>query len=187
MRYKKASFLLYIVFILFYTFLFLHNVDLKREAASVNLFLFDKDSQYRLDDSIRSDYDTNTIFITRLFHNKSLVYTETFFISIFRSLDLAFLFSLSDSSLYANSGKIKMLYPVEFPLFLIAVVYLLKREALHKKYFYLLPTFFLSMFVVGLFLPMPNVITLTPLVVVLRTVYFVGIYELVKEKRWSKR
>lgn len=182
---KKIKVLMvYIIFITVSTTIFVQSINIMGGIKSTEFFLNAKYVQDRLDSSIRSDYDTNTLLITRILHNKPLIYFETFFISIYRSTDLSFLFSLSGvSSMYEDSFKMKMMYPVELILFIFSMIFFAKNINLLKKHFYLPLLFLFSILVIGLFLPAVNYVKIIPLIITIRTIYFVAIYEFLKRKK----
>lgn len=182
------------IYLTFIIYIVISSLDFIRRSGvvdvkSLSFFLLDKETLKRLHRSIVSDYDTNLIFITRLFHNKPFAYLETFFISVFRSVDISFLFSLAaDSSMYEDVGKIKMLYPLELPIFILAVFYFIRRWATFKKrYFFVFSALLFSLLIIGAFLPAINTWKLFPLVVVLRTIFFISFVEFLKDRKWREK
>ena len=185
---NKKILLIFLAYIFVTTFLFLRQTDIKSEISSLTPFVFDRNTLFRLSESIRSDPDTNTIFVTRILHNKVLTYVETFFISLFRSLDIVFLFSLTGSPAMYDTAYIRMLYPVELPFFILAGVFFLRRwHALKKHYFYLVYSVVLAIFIAGLFLPIYNTIKILPLLITLRAVIFIGTSEFLRTSLWEKK
>ena len=178
----------------FIIYIVISSLDFMRRSGlgdvkSLSFFLLDQETLKRLQRSIASDYDTNLIFITRLFHNKLLAYLETFFIAVFRSIDISFLFSLAlNSSMYEDIGRIKMLYPLELPIFILAVFYFIRRwTILKKRYFFLFPALLFSLLIIGAFLPALNTWKLFPLVVVLRTFFFISFVEFLRDRQWLEK
>lgn len=177
---KKLFLLFLIVYLVITSFFYFTN--LPKESLFQPLFLFASDPQAleRVDAGARLDYDTRTVLITRILHNKPLAYLETFLISEYRSLDIPFLFTFTNP-LFDMSVGFPMLFPLEFPLFILATLTLIRKwKNIGSSYFYIIPLFTLALFINGLFLPVFHPIKLFPLVITLRVIIFSGMYEFLK-------
>ena len=116
---------------------FLSNANLNTQ---VQLFFADSDVSYKLTEAIAKDTNTNTILLTRMFHNKPLAIADTFFVSVYRAMDVVFLFSLSDWSSSPYGGKMNFLPSWELPLFLVAIYYFVRNwEKEKNKYRIFIP------------------------------------------------
>jgi len=120
---------------------------------------------------------------SRFFYNKPFGYFQTYMDSVYRSLDLPFLFTLtSGSSMYDDQGPMQMLYPWELLLFIPAVIFLIRSKT---TYTWLLWLLLLSIFIPAFFLPPLATMKLFPEVVDIRLLIIVGWYE--GGKKWLKK
>jgi hypothetical protein len=117
--------------------------------------------------------------ISRVFYNKPFGYMQTYTDSLYRSIDIPFLFSLTTmSSMYDDQGKINMLFPIELPFFLLAAVALLRSS--NKNYRWLFIVLIISISFTALLLPSLEKLKLFPEVLTLRLIIVFGLYEGVK-------
>lgn len=189
MTFSPKRTLIYFIYIIFTSIIFINVNYSIIKNKNINFFFQDTDIKYKIEAMLGMDPNTGTVLISRGFHNKVIFSLESFFSSIFQSLDPVFLFSLSKNApLYVGPTDIKMLYPIEFPLFIIAVIYIIRSWKYKRdKYFYLLIVFFLSLILIGILLPALHPIKLLPLVITIRTVIFLGIVDWFIKQPWAKK
>lgn len=156
---------------------------------SLRFFFKDPNIPNRLRDTISLDHNGNTVLLTRLFHNKVMAAGEVFFNSLYQSIDIPFLFSLTGmSTMYDNRGPIPMMLPLELPFFLLACWHMIRHwPDYRKEYRFLIPLLLASLFICGLFYPAVQVFKLLPLVITLRLITAIGIYEFITHSRWVKK
>lgn len=185
---SKKNLLIYLLYIVVTSIVFLTTNRYLIENKNVKFFFQNTDIKYKIDIALALDPNTGTVIIPRMFHNKVSLSLDTFSNSIYQAVDLVFLFSLGKNALYSDPTGIKMLYPIELPLFIIAMIYVIKNWKIKRdKYFYLLISFLFSTLIVGLFLPPLYPIKLLPLVIVIRTTIFLGLVDLLKNQKWAKK
>lgn len=187
---RSKAFLLAFLYLLSTTFLYLSTVNISENIRSLDFVWNDKGTFERLGLAIQSDHDSRTIWLTRIFHNKPLALLDTFLVSIYRALDISFLFSLTDhSSPFESKWKISMLSPLEFPFFLLALVTLVtqwvKFPLSHRRFLFM--GIGGSLIIVGILMPSVHSVKLLPLVLVVRIIIILGIGRLLVKSSWSKR
>lgn len=189
MVFSKKSLILYFIYILFTTLIFIYLNAPKIINKDITLFFHDTNIKYRIESALVLDPFPGNVLVARMFHNKAILSLDTFTNSIYQALDPVFLFSLSPNApIFVGPTDIKMLFPIEFPLFIIALIYILRHEKIKNgKYFYLFVAFLFSLFMVGLFLPPLYPLKLLPLVIIVRTIIFLGIVDLAKNQKWAKK
>lgn len=122
--------------------------------------------------------------LSRFFYNKPFGYIQTYFNSIYRSVDIPFLFTLtSGSSMYDDQGPMQILYPWELLLFIPAVIFLIRVR--DSKNIWLFWIFLLTIFIPAFFLPPLAPIKLFPEVLIIRLSIILGLYE--GSKKWLKK
>ncbi len=184
---KKRLVLFYFLFIGTLAFQLVTKNDLKRDFQQVTPFINDTNIPFRIERSVSHDYDTTTVLLTRLFHNKITALGETMFISLGQSLDPVYLFSIPAQPYPEdNVDRPQLLYPVELPLFIIFSIVLIRSNAKKIKR-YLITALFLSLLLDILLLPYTNVIKIIPLLIIIRTVTFLGFVEFFKKTTWFKK
>lgn len=174
-------------YILFSVSIIYSSVTSFSQHDSMRLFIKDPNATERLTAAIASD--NNMVFIARLFHNKVLVSLQVFTDSIYRSVDIPFLFSLTErTALYDNPGKIQMLPPFELPLFLLAIAYCIRYWVKIKKYaVWMIAGLMISLFFAGLLWPFIFPIKLIPLMVWIQSLIFLGCIGWIEELVWRKK
>lgn len=183
---KKALVLLF--FYLFITTAIYLLQPQKVAGDSLRFFFQNPNIQDRIRDE--TVYDRGSpIIITRIYHNKVTESAQVFATNTYRAVDLPFLFSLTPmSTMYEDYGKIKMMFPIELPFFFLACWYLIRHWGDYKKqYGFLIPFLLASIFIAGLFYPPQNTLKLLPLVVTLRLIIFIGMYEFITHSPWLKK
>ena len=122
--------------------------------------------------------------ISRVFYNKPFGYMQTYSDSLYRSVDIPFLFSLTTmSSMYDDQGKMDMLFPIELPFFLLGAILLLRSS--NRNYRWLFIVLIISISFAALLLPSLEKLKLFPEVLTLRLIIVFGLYEGVK--KWLKK
>lgn len=159
------------------------------KSDSLRFFFQDPNIQGRLRDEIAYDHDGSTVLITRVFHNKVNESAQVFFVNLYRSADLSYLFTLSDmSTMYDNRGRIPIMLPIELPFFLLASWHLIRHwQNYRKRYTFLIPMLLGSLLICGLFYPAVNPVKTFPLVLTIRIIIFLGMYEFITHSRWVKK
>ena len=119
---QKKSLVLLIIYLALTSFLFFDAN--KKINTPLSPFFVDTNVKYRVEISLAYDPNVYGHPIARAFHNKVLSYAENFVLSIYRSVDPVYIFSLSkkSSSMFDDPGKIQMLYPIEFPFFIGSII-----------------------------------------------------------------
>ncbi len=189
MRLSKKKLLAYLLYLIATIAIFL-NVNAS-EIKNKHLFFFfeNSDIKYKIDVALALDPNTGSVLISRLFHNKVFFSLDTFTNSIYEATDPVFLFSLSDKApLYSDPNNVKMLFPLELPLFIISIIYIARIWNFKRdKYLYLLAFFLLSLFITGLILPPLYPLKLLPLVLAIRTTILFGFADWVGNQKWAKK
>ena len=159
------------------------------QTERLQLFFNDPNIQGRLRDEIAYDHNGSTVLITRLYHNKVIEAGEVFFTNLYRTMDLPFLFSLTHmSTMNENRGRIPMMYPFELPFFLLASWHLIRHWGDYRRqYRLLIPLLLAALVVTGLFYPAVHIVKTLPLVITLRLITFIGMYEFITHSRWLKK
>jgi hypothetical protein len=120
----------------------------------------------------------------KLFYNKPLGYMQSYIDNIYRSVDIPFLFTLTNgSSMYEDQGPTQMLFPWELLLFIPGVIFLIRSK--NKIKIWMLYYFLVVIFLAAFFLPSLNQLKLLPEVLGIRLVIIFGLYEGVK--KWLKK
>lgn len=120
---------------------------------------------------------------SRFFYNKPFGYAQTYFNSIYRSVDIPFLFTLTNgSSMFDDQGPMQMVYPWELLLFIPGVIFLIRSK---NAYGWFLWIFLLVLFIPAFFLPSLSQLKLFPEVVSIRLLIIVALYE--GGKKWLKK
>lgn len=178
-----------ILYILSTSFLFLsiNSSDIKNKPLKP--FFQDSDISYKIVGSLALDPNTGHAWMARAFHNKVSLSLDSFTNSLFQTIDPVFLFSLSkDSPLYSGPTDVKMLLPIELPLFILALTYIIRKWKPKKdKYFYLFFVFLFSLFIAGFFIHPLQPLKLLPLVIIIRIFIFLGITDWVLNQKWAKK
>lgn len=189
MVFSKKSLALYILYILSTTLIFIYLNAPKIENKNITFFFQDTNIKYKIESALVLDPNVGTVLVSRMLHNKIIFSLETFTNSVYQTLDPVFLFTLSPNApIFVGPTDVKMLFPFEFPLFFIAAIYILRNWKIKRdKYFYLFVAFLFSVLLVGLFLPSLYPIKLLPLVIIIRTIIFLGIVDLLKDQKWTKK
>lgn len=184
---KRWVWIVFIFYVFFSAFLIYSSVTSYHMHDTPRLFFQDPNAPGRITAAISSDH--NMVFIARLLHNKVLVSWQVFCDAIYRSVDLPFLFSLTErTALYDNQGKMPMLPIYELPFFFLALIVFIKRWRAVKRYgVFLLILFSFSLLCAGLFWPFIFPLKLIPLMITIQLFIFIGCVELLKEVRWSKK
>lgn len=168
------------MYLIFSTFLYVTTFYPQMVREKPTLFFQDDTMARRLHETIISDKDSRTILLTRILHNKISFSLNNILISLYRSTDPVYLYSLSTRPFFDDKQKIPLLPAWELPFFLIAAIVLIKRwDKVHKRYFFLLPMLFFSLLCSGLFLPYIFPLKLLPLVITLRIIMLVGLVEFI--------
>ncbi len=173
-----------IIYLLVSIFLQLKFNNIKTDIGQIRL-ISNSDFSNSLAESIRSDTNTKTILITRAFHNKLWSTGEEFSLNIARALDPSYLFGFNQSGMYEESNKYVLLYPFEFPIFLIFLFYLVNNKIKYKKILLILITF--SLITIGLLEPHYSFIKFFPLIFTLKIGIFLGFVELLSGLKWLKK
>lgn len=183
MNKKKVG--IYIFYIVLTTFFYIITIDFSKTISQTKLFYQDPLIPYEITAQLPQDGNKN-IFISRAMHNKILASINSYQTSLFRSIDPVFLFSLSkESSLYDNDGPVQVMYPIELPVFLFAFWYIVRNwERLKKRYRYFPHIVVFSILLTGLFLPRLNGLKIIPLVIIIRTMYFMVVLDILERKKW---
>lgn len=184
---KKALVLLF--FYLFLTTAWYQLQPQKVTGDSLRLFFQDPNIKDRIRDETVFDRSDNSLIITRVYHNKIVESSQVFLTNTYRAVDIPFLFSLTPmSTLYDDQGRIQMMVPLELPFFLLACWHLIRHWGNYKRaYGFLIPLLLASIFIAGLFYPPQNTLKLLPLVVAIRLITFIGMYEFITHSRWVKK
>lgn len=120
----------------------------------------------------------NHAFLTRFFHNKGTFALNNIAISLARSTDPVFFFSLFNKPYYGDSYYF-LTTPLYFPFFLLGLVTLIRKwEKVNRKYRFLLYLAAFSLVIVMLFIPYTAPLKLIPLFITMQLVLFFGCYEL---------
>ena len=180
---KKIQVVIIVIYLLSSLYLLLKVNNFKSNLDQIRI-INSNDFKERLQESITSDTNTKTIFITRKFHNKLLFIGEEFSLNITKSLDLPYLFGLSQSSMYDQSIKLRLLNPFEFPFFLIFVFYFIKGKIKYRDF--LLSSILVSLFIIGFLEPHFNFIKFLPLIISLKIGIFLGLLNLLSNLKWLK-
>lgn len=183
-KWVLVAFLLYTFFSVFCIYSAVTSYSL---YDAPRLFIQDPNAPGRITAAIASDH--NMAFIARLFHNKVLVSWQVFCDSLYRSVDLPFLFSLTErAALYDNPGKMQMLPAFELPFFFIALIAFVRYWKRLKRYGMLLLVLLgFSLLCSGLFWPFIFPLKLIPLMITIQLFIFFGCVGLLQEGIWSKR
>ena len=186
MKLSKKSLIIFLFYISLTTFNFLGNF--KNKDQLFYFFFQDTNVKYQLEAALAFDPNIKAFPPARAFHNKVFAYLDTFTISIYRVLDPSTLFSFSKSYLFDDQIQIAMLYPIEFPFFLFSVYYLINNwTKLKKKYYLLIPIFIFSLLICGLILPRTQILRVFPLLITIRLVIFIGMFEALINSKWQKK
>ena len=133
----------------------------------------------RVHTAITTNPNGNTAIFTRFFHNKAAVAADNLFVSLSRSTDPVFFFSLSKNPYYGNDTSFSSV--LFFPFFLLASITLLKKWKHIKKQYMFLPILLgISLIGVALFLPYTAPLKLLPLYITVQLIIFFGCYELTR-------
>ena len=186
---KNKTALLFLTLYLFVTTILYIKQPQAVKTEQLQFFYNDPNIQGRLRDEIAYDHNGNTVLVTRLYHNKVIEKGEVFFTNLYRTADLPFLFSLTHmSTMNDNRGRIPMMYPFELPFFLLASWHLIRHWGDYRRqYRFLIPLLLAALAVTGLFSPAVHVIKTLPLVIAMRLITFIGMYEFITHSRWVKR
>jgi hypothetical protein len=100
-----------------------------------------------------------------------------------------FLFSLSKNApLYSGPTDVKMLLPIELPLFIFSVIYIVRTwEFKRDKYLYLLIFSVFSLLFSGLFIHPLHPLKLLPITLSIRTIIFLGVSDWISNQKWAKK
>lgn len=189
MKFPKKILFAYVLYILATSLIFLNTNSWEIKNKPLKPFFQDSDISYKIVGSLALDPNTGSTWIPRAFHNKISMSFDSFTNSLFQSIDPVFLFSLSkDSPLYSGPTDVKMLFPFELPLFLLSLIYIIRNWKPKKdKYFYLFIFFLFSLLIAGFFIHPLHPLKLLPIVIVTRTIIFLGISDWVLNQKWSKK
>ncbi len=189
MKFSKKILFAYILYILTTSLIFLSTNSWEIKNKPLKPFFLDSDISYKIIGSLALDPNTGHAWIPRAFHNKVSLSFDSFTNSLFQSIDPVFLFSLSkEGPLYSGPTDVKMLFPIELPLFILALFYIIRNWKPRKdKYFYLFFFFILSLFTAGFFIHPLQPLKLMPLLIVTRTIIFLGISDWFLNQKWSKK
>lgn len=146
---------------------------------SQHVYPFYKDPSIpdRLHTAIVED-TSNHALLARIFENKATFALDTLLMSLSRTLDPTFFFSLSPFTYYGQNNY--TFFPaLFFPFFLIGSVILIRKWGeIHKKYFFLLPLLLISLLIDVLFVPYADPLKLIPLLFTVQLITFLGIAEI---------
>lgn len=148
----------------------------------MSLFFQDQQAAQKLNENFTYD-STDLLILNRLVHNKVETALDTFFTSIFRNVDVPFLFGISPSiaTPYEREVPFRPLFIFEIPFLLIAIIYFIKNYSSEEKKLKIILLFFLiSIFIVGLISPHLHPLKLIPLQLTLRAFMLTGTYLFIK-------
>lgn len=189
MKFSRKILFAYILYLTITTLIFLSINSWEIKNKPFKPFFQDTDIRYKIENSLALDPNTGHAWISRVFHNKITLSLDTFTGSLFQSIDPVFLFSLSKNApLYSGPTDVKMLLPIEFPLFIFSVIYIIRVWQFKRdKYFYLLVFSIFSLLFSGLFIHPLHPFKLLPIVVFIRTIIFLGVSDWVSNQKWAKK
>ncbi len=189
MKFSKKILFSYVLYLVTTSLIFININSWEIKNKPLKPFFQDSDIGYKIVGSLALDPNTGNTFIPRAFHNKISMSFDTFTSSLFQSIDPVFLFSLSkDSPLYSGPTDVKMLFPLELPLFIFALIYITRNWKLgNDKYSYLFLFFLFSLLVTGFFIHPLHPLKLLPILIVTRTIIFLGISDWVLNQTWAKK
>jgi hypothetical protein len=185
MKGRKSYFIAYLIFIFITTAIFFYT-NKPINAQNFKPFYRDTDNRYKVEAALALDPAKGDVRIARAFHNKLTASFDTFTDSIYKNINPAFLFGFSKTPLYTDSTDLKLLYPIEFPLFLLSIFILTRKNKL-KEGKYLLIVLVISIVCLGIFIPKLHPLKVLPLVILIRTIIFMGISQLIIENKWIKK
>lgn len=169
----------YLLFVSFFSF-----QSAGRQGFPIR-FLYPDTSTIRRIETAQAQHRTGSFhLLTRLFYNKPLGYFQTYLDTVYRSVDIPFLFTLTTgSSMYDDQGPMHMLFPWELLLFIPALIFLIRSG--DKKYIWFLYYFLGFLLLSGFFLPPLGQLKLFPELIGIRLIIVFGWYEGVK--KWLKK
>lgn len=151
------------------------------------LFLSDPTINERVHIAIINNPNGNNALQTRLFHNKIGFLGNDLFLSLARSTDPVFFFSLFHTPYYGTSYYV-FASPIYFPFFLLGLITLIRKwDSLKKKYWILPPLLIVSLCIDALFIPYTAPIKLLPLFITVQLVLFLGCYEFCLTTVWGRK
>lgn len=146
-------------------------------TQKLSFFYQDPSITERVHIAIVDNPNGNHAFLTRFFHNKVTFALNNLFISLARSTDPIFFFSLSTKPYYGDSYYF-FTAPLYFPFFLLGLVTLIRKWK--KQYRFLLYMAIFSLVIVMFLVPYTAPLKLIPLFITMQLVLFFGCYEFVK-------
>lgn len=188
-KFPKKILFAYILYLATTSFIFVNTNSWEIENKPLKPFFQDSDISYKIVGALALDPNTGHTWIPRAFHNKVSLSFDSFTNSLFQSIDPVFLFTLSkEGPLYSGPTDVRMLFPVELPLFILALFYIIRNWKPQKdKYFYLFFFFILSLIISGFFIHPLQPLKLIPIIIVTRTIIFFGISDWFLNQTWAKK
>lgn len=145
------------------------------------LFFQDPTISERVHAAIVRNPNGDNATVTRFFDNKASFALNNIFVSVARSSDPVFFFSLAPSDAYGDNYA-PFVSPIFLPFFLVgAFVCIRKWKKIHNKYQWLLPLLLISLTIDGLCMPYTLPIKLLPLFMTVQCATIIGWYELLKK------
>ncbi len=181
---KKDKFLLLplILYLILTTYFYIHSNERVIEERKMSLFFQDQQAAQKLNENFTYD-STDLLLLNRLVHNKVETALDTFITSLFRNIDMPFLFGISPSiaTPYEREVPFRPFYLFELPFLIVSVFYFIKNYSTEeRKLKIFLLFFFISFFIVGLISPHLHPIKIIPLQLTLRAFMLTGTYLFIK-------
>lgn len=178
----KLFWVVAIVYILITSFYFLQSAVL--HASNLHFLYPDQATVLRIEAGQTENATTKQKEIAKLFYNKPLGYLQTYIDNVYRSVDVPFLFTLTNgSSMYDDQGPMQMLFLWEFLFFIPACIFLIRSQ--NKKYIWLAVYVLSTIIFAAFLLPALSQLKLFPEILGIRFVIIFGLYEGVK--KWLKK
>jgi len=186
----KILFAIVILYSLISFIFYFFNEEIVPQDLTNPFFFQSTDIAFQLRESIISDGGYVSVAITRFLHNKILSAVDIFFHNIYMLLDVVYIFSLNDGKSFNGPYyPIRFLYPYEFFLFVVALIYVIKHIKyiwIHYKYSIVL--LIISVIAVGLFNTTFYRLSIIPLAFSIRLFIAISLFELLKGKRiWLRK
>lgn len=179
---RKIFWLIAVFYMLLTSFLFLQNAT--RHGLVFRFFYPNQVTILQIEAGQSENTSSAEREFAKLFYNKPLGYVQSYIDNIYRSVDIPFLFTLTNgSSMYDDQGPMQMLYPWELLLFILGIIFLIRSK--NKIKIWILYYFLVVIFLAAFFLPSLNQLKLFPEVLGIRLIIIVGLYEGVK--KWLKK
>jgi len=86
-----------------------------------------------IQEEIHTDFGL-PLWQTRLFHNKPIAISRAYLSAVYKHLDLAYIFSLPGlTAMYGSYPDIGVLTPIELPLFIFAVIIIIRSTTITRR------------------------------------------------------